>query len=123
MLGADSWHNRRILKHAEALDKARFATGFDPEDTRPATAEFVRAYKLRYAETPLTLSAQAYDAAKMLLQILSKGVTGREELKKGLLGVRDYEGASGRITFNGRNDAVRTITVMEISDGEWRKVQ
>ncbi len=117
LLGADKWHRPELLRDSElaGLEDARFTTGFFAESAAGNVRSFVEAYKRRFASPPSLLSAQAYDAAGLMLSQLAGGAATREELRQGLLSLRGWEGVSGRTDFAGRQDAVKRIPILRIN--------
>ena len=65
-------------------------------------------------ETEAALKA----ATDELLTAQEEGVPSGRHIKMALTAVKDFEGASGTITFNGKNEAAKTITVHHYKNGE-----
>jgi branched-chain amino acid transport system substrate-binding protein len=72
-----------------------------PKETQRQQDFFAR-YQAKYGEGPRAPAAQyAYDAANMLIKVLKDGARTSEEIRKGLLSLKDYRGVSAeRISFN-----------------------
>ena len=50
--GGDGWDSPQILKIGAAADGCFFSTHYSADDPRPATQEFVKAYRDRFGSTP-----------------------------------------------------------------------
>jgi branched-chain amino acid transport system substrate-binding protein len=92
---------------------------FDPESDDPAVAEFVQAFRAKYNRDPDIYAAHGYDALNLLVEAMRKtGFTFPDEIKRGLHGFDNYQGAAGRTQFDERGDVVRYPKVFVIRDGE-----
>jgi ABC-type branched-subunit amino acid transport system substrate-binding protein len=122
LLGSNSWHRGELLREAEALEGARFTTAFFAGSPQPEVQAFVKAYQEKYAAAPTDLAAQAYDAARMVLEACLKGATTREDLRAALQDLGAYPGVSGETSFTASRDAVKKLPLLEIKGGEFLQV-
>ncbi len=79
---------------------------------------FTNAYKARYGQEPGEFAPEAYDAAMLVLDAIEKVGPSAVAIRDYLHQVRDYEGASGRITFSATGDVEKPFRVMTIRDGQ-----
>jgi branched-chain amino acid transport system substrate-binding protein len=77
------------------------------------------AYRSAYQEEPDILSAQAYDAAMMVLSLLKEHKDTPKAIRDGLLALKDYPGISGTITFPGNGEALKKLYIIKIQDGKF----
>ena len=77
----------RAGRHAEG---AVFVDGFFPESTDPVIKPVIEAYRSAYQEEPDILSAQAYDAAMMVLSLIKEHKDTPQAIRDGLLAMKDY---------------------------------
>jgi branched-chain amino acid transport system substrate-binding protein len=72
-----------------------------PQETQ-RQKEFLKKYKAQYGEAPKAPAAPyAYDAASMIVKVLRDGARTSEEIRKALLAIKDFQGASAdHISFN-----------------------
>jgi branched-chain amino acid transport system substrate-binding protein len=87
-----------------------------PESPDPAIKAVVEAYRSAYQEEPDILSAQAYDAAAMILSLLKAKKETPAAIREGLLAIRDYPGISGRTSFIGSGDAQKQLFLIRIEN-------
>ncbi len=99
LFGSNGWNDPGALGPAAAdLDGAVFVDGFFASSTRPATQQFVAAYRSAYGgAAPELLEAQAYDAALLLARALQGSAASRAQVAQALQAPRTLEGATGTI--------------------------
>ena len=72
-------------------------------------------------------AALHYDAASMILEGMKKNGPTSEGIKKFLKDVKDFDGVTGKLSFDQNNDVMRAgsegIYVLEVKDGKYVKVQ
>ena len=103
----------------DAADNLVYAQpSFNPDSEEPPVAAFVEAFRAKYSREPDIYAAHGYDSLKLIVQsIINVGQTFPDEVKRGLLGLKDYHGAAGRTQFDERGDVVRYPTIFVIQDG------
>jgi ABC-type branched-subunit amino acid transport system substrate-binding protein len=100
LLGSNGWNDPGRLGQAGGdLDGAVFVDGFFSASRRPATQEFVAAYKSQFSVLPEILEAQGYDAAMLVREALDKGARSRDRVVPTLRGMGAFAGAAGTIRF------------------------
>jgi branched-chain amino acid transport system substrate-binding protein len=110
VIGSDSQNNPDLIKIAgkEAAEGFKFHSPPVPKDL-PEAAGFLAAYKKKYGDEPgsiwAVLAGDAYSViAKAVAETKStSGDKLREYLTSGL---KDFQGLTGKITFNGKGDRV-----------------
>jgi ABC-type branched-subunit amino acid transport system substrate-binding protein len=117
LLGSNGWNDPAALgPAADDIDGAVFVDGFFASSQRPATQEFVDAYRTAYGGTPEILEAQAYDAAKLVAAALQSGARSRARLIAALQAPRNFEGAAGTVAV-GPNGIHRQLFLLRIAGG------
>jgi branched-chain amino acid transport system substrate-binding protein len=92
---------------------------FDPNSDEPAVASFVEAFRAKFNRDPDIYAAHGYDSLKLIVQAMrDTGFALPDEVRRGLLGLKDYEGAAGRTQFDERGDVVRYPKVFVIHEGK-----
>lgn len=120
LLGAGGWNSPRLVElGGRGVEGAVFVDGFFAASSRGAAAEFSRGFSDTFGRQPGILSAQAFDAASMLLHAASAsgGGAGREGVKEALRSVREFRGATGDISFSPRREAVKDLFVLTVQGG------
>ncbi len=98
-LGTDGWGDNTIYKLGDNVTKgAIFASPFLEGKISDEFMTLAAAYDSRYGKRPQRLAALGYDAVRLLCQSVSSGIN-RESLKENLQLVKNYNGASGKISF------------------------
>lgn len=86
--------------------------GFADENQK----KFIDQYKNKYGELPGIFAANAYDAVKVMVIVLRKNGFNSDKIRKGLINVRDYIGASGVFDINKKGDTNQKPRLMVIED-------
>jgi branched-chain amino acid transport system substrate-binding protein len=134
LLGGQGWNSpmnaegvpRLIERGGKFVLCSVFVDGFYAESSREATRRFVRAYNDAYPDAiPLLLDAVAYDSAKILRQLLEsqKPPLTREAVRAALAAVKDFEGATGKTTFNDRREAEKPLFFLTVDPKGIRELQ
>lgn len=117
LLGANGWNSPSLVELAgKSVEGAVFVDGFFAGSGRSGTEEFTRRFMEAYGREPGVLSAQAYDAARMLMAAARQGVD-REAVAGRLKGLRGFNGATGLISFNARREAEKGLFVLTVEGG------
>jgi Periplasmic binding protein len=122
LFGSDLWELPELAPHLGDLEGASFSTGFWSDSTRPEVQHFTNAYKQAYAAKPGLLAAEAYDAARIMLDALAHGVSDRMALRTALSSA-DLDGVSGHTSFGGHQDAQKRLPIVEIKNGQLKEIE
>lgn len=87
-----------------AEDVIYTTTGFDPNSADPLVHDFNDRYKRKYGEESDLFAAEGYDALRIAALALSKVPNKADDIRQFLYGLKDYEGVTGRITFDKNGD-------------------
>jgi branched-chain amino acid transport system substrate-binding protein len=134
LLGGQGWNSpkntegvpRLIERGGKFVLCSVFVDGFYAESSREATRRFVHAYAEAYPDaTPLLLDAVAYDSARILREVLDaqKPPLSREAVRAGLAAVKDFDGATGKTSFNERREAEKPLFFLTIDPKGIREIQ
>lgn len=108
-----------LKKSAAELEGIVFARpSYDPDSDSPASQEFLVAYQARYGSEPDIYAAHAYDSVRLLAEAMAMEGVGPEEVKRGLLKIKNFPGASGSVTFDSNGDIVQTFELCVIEGGK-----
>ena len=120
IIGSNNWHTPDLVERAGVYaEGAVFVDGVYPESQDPAIKAVVEAYRSAYQEEPDILSAQAYDAAAMILSLLKMKKDTPVVIKESLLSLRGYPGISGTTSFNGSGEAQKQLFLIRIENGKF----
>lgn len=122
LMGGDGWDSDSLSQIGkEAINGNYYSNHYTTESTDPAVTEFIKKFKAKYNETPDSLAALGYDAAKILIAAIERahdlsGKAIRDEIAK----TKDFSGVTGKISLNENRDAVKSAVVIQV-DGVNRK--
>ena len=129
MLGADGWDGTLdLMADPTSLNGSFFLTGFTVEDDTPIVQEFISNFEAVYGATPDMFSAQAYDAAMILIAAIERALAdghypNTNEFKTSVIAhmaATDMQAVTGHITFDQFNNPQKTAFIIEVVDGEAR---
>jgi ABC-type branched-subunit amino acid transport system substrate-binding protein len=119
LLGSHAWHSDQLVSRAwPYVEGALFVDGFCPESTNSVVSTFVQGFQGAFRRVPDIHAAQGYDSLRLLLTATVQfGVSSREDLRKALESIRDYEGPSGKILkFDSAGEAEKRLCVLSARD-------
>jgi len=120
-LGADGWDSPDLVEVAgpEALNNTFFTNHYSPQDPSEKVQNFVKAYKERYGSIPASFSATAYDAAYLLADAIKRaGSTDTVAITKALAETKDFDGITGKFSFDEQHNPVKEVSIIEMVNGE-----
>jgi len=120
LLGGDGWHSPELISEGGYLFENGFtafiSTNFSFEKASPQTRDFVETFKKNYGYQPESPSALGFDAFNLVSSIISRMKSAkREEFVSILLNVKEFEGVTGLIKFEGRRDPVRDVFISKVT--------
>jgi len=121
-LGADGFDNADYIKlAAEASEGTYLTVPFLAEAAGAGAQEFMVAYKERFGRDVDYMSANAYDAAAILLQAIGAAGADRNAVRDYMAGMdtpeEGYQGVTGLTYFNEHGDAQKPAFVKTVKDG------
>ena len=123
LVGGDQWNRPELGEHLDQLQGSLYAVPWWPDSTASPAKAFDQAFRQAYAARPGLLAAQAFDAAAIMLRCLAAGAADRSTLRSSLSRVSGFDGVSGRTSFEGRQDAVKRPTLIEVRDGAQHMIE
>lgn len=120
-LGADGWDGVLGIEGVDksVLEGAFFTNHYAMEDQSDRVQNFVKAYRDKYGKDPASFAALAYDATNMMLEAVKKAGSNDYEKVVAELQRLEYEGVTGKITFDSNGDPIKPISIVEIKDGKY----
>lgn len=124
-LGVDGFDSPKFLELGkENTQGATFTTSFYATDAREAVQNFVKAWHDKYKDSePDMLSSQSFDATEVILEAMKKAGKDRGKLAKAINETKDFEGTSGKISFNAQHEVVKPVIFMTVKDGKFQYVK
>mgnify|MGYP001607473944 FL=1 len=86
------------------------ATKFSCEDAQA----FCDKFKLKYNKFPDYRAAFGYDSLLLVAKAMEENGYSSEEIQKGLLDIKDFDGATGKTTFDAEGNAQKDVVVKQV---------
>jgi branched-chain amino acid transport system substrate-binding protein len=126
LLGTNAWSSGKgpsglpefVERGGKFVNCSVYVDGFFVDSQRPATRRFVQAYRQAYSGEPSLLEAYGYDSARMLRQLLEgkQAPQSRAELREALANLKDFDGATGKTSFDDKREARKPLFILSVSN-------
>lgn len=120
LLGGDGWESDKLFEiGGAALEGSFYSNHYAPEDPSPRIQEFVREYQKMFGVVPDSMSALAYDAAKVAAAaIVSAQDVSGPKVREAIAKTQGFAGVTGDITLGADRNAVKPAVILEIKGGK-----
>lgn len=109
-----------IITGGTAVEGVIFSSPvFDATSREANVQEFVTAFKKRFGKEPDVWSAHGYDALLLVVDAMRSKGTSSEEVRRGLYGIKDFPGVSGKTTFDNNGDVIKEARFLTVKNGEF----
>jgi branched-chain amino acid transport system substrate-binding protein len=123
-LGADGFYSQVLIEiGGEAVEGAIFTAGFHSGDTSPAVQNFVSSYKQLFGEDPDMFAAQAYDAARIVIEAIKAKGTDPEQIREGLAETKDFPGITGNTSIDEEGDTIKDVLILKVEGGAFDRIR
>ncbi|MFM1651973.1 ABC transporter substrate-binding protein [Brevibacillus sp. B_LB10_24] len=121
ILGGNGFNNPKVFEIAgPAAEGLIVATPFSPEKQDDKVQAFVKAYEAKYGSKPDQFAAQAYDGIYIIAQsLLQAGKADRQVLRDELAKLKDFQGVSGKLSFDENRNPIGDAVVVVAKDGKY----
>jgi branched-chain amino acid transport system substrate-binding protein len=121
-VGGDGWDSSNLVEGAGSeLEGAHFTNHYAPDVPWENSKKFFTAFTTKYKHDPTSLSAQGYDAARLLFDAISRASEPKPEaIKKALAETKDFKGATGVMTMDKDRNANKPIVVVQVKDKKFK---
>lgn len=126
IIGNNGFNSPEYIKQAgAAADGTMVATPWNPERQSDKAQHFRQAFVAKYGHEPDQFSAQAYDAMYIIHEAVEKSgtTTNRKKFRDTLAQIKNFEGATGKFSFDDHRDPSMDLDVLVIKDGKWTPLQ
>jgi branched-chain amino acid transport system substrate-binding protein len=115
LLGTNGWNSPELVTMGgKYLTKVYFVDGYYPDSHQVEVQKFVRDFKANFGEEPAYLSAQAFDAAKIMINNILAGAGNRIKMKESLKTVKNFPGVTGITTLLPSGDSEKNIFALTV---------
>lgn len=121
-MGGDGWDSADLDLTAAA--GGYFTNHYSAEDTRPIVQSWLKVYGEKYktadgkAIVPDALATLAYDAANLMIAAIQKAGVDDPSKVKDALAALQWEGVSGKITFDANHNPIKAAVILQVKDGK-----
>lgn len=122
IIGNNGFNSPEYIKQAgAAADGTMVATPWNPERQSEKAQNFRKAFVAKYGHEPDQFAAQAYDAIYVLHEAVEQSgtTTDRKKFRDTLAKIKDFEGATGKFSFDDHRDPSMDLDVLVIKNGKW----
>lgn len=122
IIGGNGFNNPKVVEIAGKAAEGLFvATPFIPENQDPKVQKFVKSFQTKYGSQPDQFAAQAYDGLYIISQsLLAAGKTDdRQALRDQLAKLKDFQGVSGKLSFDEKRNPIGEPVVVVVKDGKF----
>jgi len=120
-MGGDGWDSSDLdLKAAEG---GYYTNHYSDQDTRPIVQSWLKTYGAKYqkdgkAVVPDALATLAYDATNLMIAAIQKAGADDPVKVKDAMAALEWEGVSGKITFDKNHNPIKAAVVLQVKDGK-----
>lgn len=117
-LGGDGWDSPKLFEIAGAAVKGSYISNhFAPDDKDPVVQNFVKDYKKVYGVNPGGFAALGYDALGIMNAAIQKAKSTKPaDINAALVATKDYQGVTGKITFDANRNPKKAAVVLEAKE-------
>jgi len=126
LFGGDAWEAPQLIEiGGAAVEGAYYSTHASPDSTAPEMQNFIRQYRALWnGETPDSIAALGYDAARLLFDALRRaGTTESVKLREAIATTTDLPGVTGRITIDKDRNASKSAVILTVKGGKFAYVE
>jgi branched-chain amino acid transport system substrate-binding protein len=125
LMGGDGWDSPTLTQiGGAAMEGNFFANHFSTEDQSPIIQDFIREFKKRFNRDPDGMAALGYDAARVLLDAITRAAsTEPAKVRDALAVTKDFQGVTGKITIDENRNANKSVVVLTIKDNGFHYVE
>jgi hypothetical protein len=127
LLGSNRWASPKgrtglpelVVRGGKFVTCSVYVDGFFSDSSRPQTRRFVKAFSESSTDgrAPTLLEANAYDSALLYKSLLNAGTRKtRAEIRDALAATKNFEGATGKTTFNAHREAEKPLFFLQVGN-------
>ncbi len=124
IVGSDSWGSAELVKLAgRDVVGLFFTTHYAAAGAKGKTKEFIDRYNAKYGYVPDDVGALTWDAMLIVQKAIQDcgQITGdlakdRQCVRDAMARIKDFEGITGKMTFNEQGDPVKSAVIVRINE-------
>ncbi len=120
LMGGDGYDSPDLVKiGGQSVDGVYFTNFYSQEDPSPAVRAFVKAYESKYGNAPGAYAAQAYAAAQILFDAMTRaGKIDGPAIRDALAQTKNLTTVGGVISFDQNRNPTKPAVVLQIKGGK-----
>jgi len=120
IVGGDGLLSDKLVElGGKAIEGVIFSGPFHHETSNPTTQKFVERFKAKYNMVPAGVAAQAYDALVICADAIKRaGKFDRDAVRDEIAKTKDFDGVTGKTTFDDKGDCVKDLILLTVKDGK-----
>jgi len=125
LLGTSAWNSPELVSEGKKyVDESLFVAGFFMDSQDPRIKQFVEDFRNTFESDPTILEAQAYDAADLCVQVLTKQeIYSHRQMRDGLAGVTAFDGVSGLTSFDAEGRPNKIPFILTVKKGKIHQIE
>ena len=120
LLGGDGWDGvtEKTVNNPEVVEGSYFVNHYTVEDDAAIVQDFITNYKATYKEQPNAFAALGYDAARILIEAIKSCESTEADAIVTAMQNTSLDCVTGNITFDENRNPVKSVSVIEIHNGQ-----
>lgn len=119
-IGGDGWDGvtEKTVNNPEVVEGSYFVNHYTVEDDAVIVQDFISNYKATYDTEPNAFAALGYDAAKILIEAIKTCESTEADAITAAMQNTSLDCVTGHITFDENRNPVKSVSVIEIKEGQ-----
>ncbi len=117
IVGSEQLNTERVVKNPYISFTVYYTYPLFGTEENTEYKKFVEKYRDVYKKQPDIPADAVYDAIMLILKAIDNVGYDVEKVKNFLYNIKNYDGASGKITFDGKGDVIKPFIVKKIEKG------
>lgn len=92
---------------------------FDISSDNPTIKNFIETFRNKYKRDPGVFAAHGYDALNIIALAIQKGGYDSDKIKEQLYKVKDFDGVSGKTSFDQNGDVIKAVSIKTVKKGKF----
>lgn len=117
-LGGDAWNEEMYRYGGKSIEGSYFTNCWHPKVPSEKSRRFVTEFEKVYGKIDNFGTALAYDSAFLLAAAITLAGSDRPAaIRDALAAIRDFEGVTGKITFDENGDPRKPVVILKFDNG------
>ena len=116
-IGGDGWDGIEV-DYKDVAEGHYFANHYAKTDETKVVQDFIKAYEAEYSKSPSALAALGYDSTYIMAQAIKTAGSNDATKIIDALAKTNSDYVTGHITFDANGDPVKSISIIQIVNGE-----